>query len=61
MKFPNDLFLSVQWTDSHHETNTRFSEMYEMPDVVDFLIYINHSQDTDLRIAELKGQTLPMM
>ena len=69
--FQSNLFLSGQWkpscskwtggwTDSHRETNTRFSEMCEMPDVVDFLIHIKHSQDTDLRFAELKRQILAM-
>ena len=31
-----------------------------MTDIFDFLIYIKHSQVTDLRIAELKEQSLPM-
>jgi len=35
--------LKAGWTDSHHETNTGFSEMCEMPDVVEFLIYIKYS------------------
>jgi len=41
-------------------TNTRFSEMFEVPDIVQFVIYINHSQGTDLRLVELTGQNLMM-
>jgi len=41
-------------------TNTRFSEMFEVPDIVHFIIYINHSQGTDLRLVELTGQNLTM-
>jgi len=41
-------------------TNTRFSEMFEIPDIVQFVIYINHSQGTDLRLVELTGQILTM-
>ena len=49
---------SAEWTDSHHESNTRFSEIWEMPDIVHFVIYIKHSQGTDLLYVELKEQSL---
>ena len=48
------------WTDSHHEPNTRFSEMCDVPDIVHFVIYVKHSQGTNLRCVELKGQCLEM-
>jgi len=53
---------TVGWTDSHHETNTRFSEMCVVPDTVHFVIYVKHSQGTDLlvRWLESKGQCLRM-
>jgi len=45
---PNYSMCTVGWTDSHHETNTRFSEMCVVPDIVHFFIYVKHSQGTDL-------------
>jgi len=51
---------TVGWTDSYHEPNTRFSEMFEVPDIVQFVIYINLSQGKDLRFVELTGQSLAM-
>ena len=51
---------SDEWIDSHHETTIRFSVMCEMPDIVQFVIYIKHSQGTDLRFVELKEQSLTM-
>jgi len=62
---------SVQWkpscsmwtvgrTDSHHEPNTRFSEMCEVLDIIHFVIYVKRSQGTDLRSLESKGQCLRM-
>jgi len=50
----------VGWTDSYHEPNTLFSEMCLVPDIVHFVIYVKHSQCTDLRWLELKGQCLRM-
>ena len=50
----------AEWTDSHHETNTRFSEMCEVPDIVHVVIYIKYSQGTDLRCVELTWQCLAM-
>ena len=49
---------SAERTDSHREPNTRFLEICEIPDIVHFVIYIKHSQGTDLRLVELKEQCL---
>jgi len=48
------------YTESHHEPNIRFLEMWEVPDIVHFVIYINNLQRTDLRFVELTGQSLTM-
>ena len=45
-------------TDSHHKPNTRSSEMYEMPDIVHFLLHLKFSQDTDLRLLGSEEQCL---
>ena len=52
--------LSAEWIDSHQKTTTRFSEKCEVPDIVHFVIYINHSQGTALLWVELKEQCLTM-
>jgi len=46
------------WTDSHHESNTRFSEMCEVPEIVHFVINLNNLKGTDLRSLDPGGQSL---
>ena len=46
------------WTDSHHEPNTRSSEMCEVPDIVHFFIHIKHLQYADLRLLGSEEQCL---
>jgi hypothetical protein len=48
------------WTDSHHESNTRFPEMCEVPEIVHFVINLNDLKGTDLRSLDPGGQSLSM-
>jgi len=38
------------WTVSHHESDTRYLEVYDVPDIVNFLMNLKYLQDTDLRL-----------
>ena len=57
----------IIWTDNMRKEEvllivkeSRFSEMCEAPDIVPFVVYVKHSQGTDLRWLELTGQCLIM-
>jgi len=47
-------------TDSHHESNTRFSEMCEVSEIVHFVINLNYLKGTDLRSLDPGEQSLSM-
>jgi hypothetical protein len=45
-------------TDNHDETKSHFSEIFEAPNIVQFIIHVKHSQGTYLRLFDSKGQPL---
>jgi len=45
-----------EWTDIHHETNTRSSKMCEVPDIGHFVLYVKYLHGTELRLFDSKQQ-----
>jgi len=56
-------FYSIRtdgWTDSLQETVTLFSGIFEVPNIVHFVLNVKYLQATDLLSAESKQQCLRM-
>jgi hypothetical protein len=46
------------WTDSHHEPDTRFSGVFEVPNRVHFVSHVKYLHGTDLLSSDQKQQCL---